>query len=106
MPTKIINIKINKGGILSNLCAKLETDWLRRGAPRATGIYLPPPLSKMPLVKNHTFWELADMERSFSSFRKQGKVFLFHFKSISPTQTLQEITVYEQRCHLVRNPSV
>ena len=39
---KIINIKIRD--ILSNLCAKLETDPLRRGAPWATEIYLPPPL--------------------------------------------------------------
>ena len=31
--------------MLSNLCPKLETDRLRRGAPWATEIYLPPPFS-------------------------------------------------------------
>ena len=38
---KMIAVEIEVAG---SLCAKLGTDWPRRGAPWATDLYLPPPL--------------------------------------------------------------
>ena len=45
---KMINVE---KGILSNLCAKSETDLLRGKASWATEIYLPPPYPTIIVLK-------------------------------------------------------
>ena len=60
--------------ILNNLCAKLETDRLRRGAPWATEIYLPPPLvckirPELSDDVHHKIWEILTSDVTMTSYK-------------------------------------